>query len=126
LFFAVTLQDALKGVLKKALVHNGLRRGLHECAKELDRGTARLCILAKDCDNAEYKKLIQALCTEGSVPLILSEKGTELGEWVGLAKLNTDGSVRKVKRTSVAVITDFGEESPELNVVLNYVASEQA
>lgn len=26
----LTIQDALKGVLRRALVHNGLRRGLHE------------------------------------------------------------------------------------------------
>lgn len=97
----------------------------HRCAKELDRGTARLCILASDCDNAEYKKLIQALCTEQNVPLILSDKGTEIAEWVGLAKLNADGTIRKVKRTSVAVVTDFGEESAELNKVLQYVNEQQ-
>lgn len=95
------------------------------CTKELERGNGRLCILASDCDNAEYKKLIQALCTEQGVPLILSDKGVEIAEWVGLAKLNADGTVRKVKRTSVAVVTDFGEESVALNKVLEYVQSQQ-
>lgn len=93
-------------------------------AKALDRGSARLCILSKDCDNAEYKKLVQALCAEGSVPLIMADAGKEIGEWVGLAKLNADGTVRKAVRCSVAVVTDFGEETPALNVVLNYVKSQ--
>lgn len=94
------------------------------CAKALDRGTARLCILAKDCDNAEYTKLVQALCAESGVHLIMADHGTDLGEMVGLAKLNADGTVRKAVRCSVAVVTEFGEESQALSVVLNYVKSQ--
>lgn len=69
---------------------------------------------------------MQALCTEGSVPLIMADKGQEIGEWVGLAKLNADGTVRKAVRCSVAVVTDFGEESSALNVVMNYVNTQNA
>lgn len=91
------------------------------CAKALDRGAARLCILADDCDNQEYKSLVQALCSENNVHVIMADAGTDLAEWVGLAKLNADGTVRKVKKCSVAVVTDFGEESRELSIVLNHV-----
>ena len=117
--------DALKQVLKTSLVHDGLRRGLHECAKALDRGAARLCILAKDCNNDEYTKLVEALCAEGNVHLIKCDEGKELGEWVGLAKLAEDGTVRKAVRCSVAVITDYGSVTPALNTVLEYVKSQQ-
>ena len=95
----------------------------YRCAKALDRGAARLCILAKDCDNDEYTKLVQALCSENSVPLIMADEGKKLGEWVGLAKMAEDLSVRKSVRCSVAVITDFGEETTALNVVLKYAKS---
>lgn len=105
----------------KLTIHLSIR-----CAKSLDRGSAKLCILSKDCDNAEYKKLIQALCAENSVHLIMADHGTEIGEWCGLAKLNADGTVRKAVRCSVAVVTDFGEESAALDVVLKYVKSQNA
>jgi small subunit ribosomal protein S12e len=55
----------------------------------------------------------------------MADAGTELGEWVGLAKLATDGTVRKSVRCSVAVVTDYGEESAALSVVQKYVASQQ-
>jgi small subunit ribosomal protein S12e len=55
----MSVLDALKEVLKKALIHDGLKKGLHECAKALDQRSARLCCLAKDCENEEYKKLIR-------------------------------------------------------------------
>lgn len=93
--------------------------------KALDRGAGRLCILSKDCDNDEFTKLIQALCTEGNVPLIMADEGKKLGEWVGLAKINADGTVRKAVRCSVAVVTEFGESSHALDVVLKYVKANQ-
>mmetsp|Transcript_1830 Transcript_1830/g.6321 ORF Transcript_1830/g.6321 Transcript_1830/m.6321 type:complete len:151 (-) Transcript_1830:58-510(-) len=132
----LTVVDALKEVLKKALIHNGLKRGLHECVKALDRGQGRLCCLAKDCDNEEYSRLVQALVDESNaraaqqgVPpchLVMVDSGTELGEWCGLVKLDAEGELRKAVRCSCAVVTEFGEETPALGVVLNYVRSEEA
>lgn len=43
----------------------------YRCAKALDRGSARLCCLAKDCENPEYTQLVRALCDEGNVHLIM-------------------------------------------------------
>eukprot|EP00594_Rhizosolenia_setigera_P002630 CAMPEP_0178949682 /NCGR_PEP_ID=MMETSP0789-20121207/6201_1 /TAXON_ID=3005 /ORGANISM="Rhizosolenia setigera, Strain CCMP 1694" /LENGTH=145 /DNA_ID=CAMNT_0020630261 /DNA_START=152 /DNA_END=589 /DNA_ORIENTATION=+ len=121
----MSVLDALKEVLKKAMIHGGLKKGLHECAKALDKRSARLCCLAKDCDNEEYKKLIRALCAEGDVNVLMVDSGKELGAWCGLAKLEEDGSVKKAVRTSCAVITEFGEDTRALEVLTDYL-KEQA
>jgi len=121
---------ALKRVLKKALIADGLRRGLHECIKALAKakkgddghlvvgqGGARLCCLAQDCDEKQYVTLVKALCQEKGVPLIEVPEAIALGEWAGLCKLDKEMKPRKVVSTSVVVVTDFGEKSHELDVL---------
>lgn len=80
----MSVQDALKGVLKLALMHDGLARGLRESSKALDRRQAHMCVLNENCEEDAYKKLVAALCSEHKIPLIKVQDGKQLGEWAGL------------------------------------------
>lgn len=84
----MSVLDALKGVLKLALMHDGLARGLREASKALDRRQAHMCVLNESCEEDAYKKLIIALCSEHKIPLIKVPDGKQLGEWAGLCMLN--------------------------------------
>ena len=117
----MTMDRATKELMKKALIHDGLRRGLHECAKALDASKAQLCILASNCEEAGYTKLITALCQEHEVKLLTVEDSKELGEWAGLCKLDAEGNARKVVSCSAVVVTDFGEESAGLDFVMKEI-----
>merc|ERR1712232_618113 len=79
---------ALQIVLKKALIHDGLARGLHEAAKALDRRQAHLCCLATNCSEDAYKKLVEALCLEHNINLIHVPDSKQLGEWAGLCRID--------------------------------------
>ncbi|MRA75736.1 hypothetical protein GH890_30220, partial [Bacillus thuringiensis] len=70
---------ALQEVLKNALIHDGLARGLHECAKALDKRQAHLCVLANNCDEPMYVKLVEALCAEHGINLIKVDDNKKLG-----------------------------------------------
>lgn len=82
----MSVLDALKGVLKLALMHDGLARGLREASKSLDRRQAHMCVLNEACEEEAYKKLVIALCNEHKIPLIKVPDGKQLGEWAGLCK----------------------------------------
>lgn len=63
-----------------------------------------LCILAENCDEPMYKKLVQALCNEHQIPLIKVDNNKKLGEWAGLCKIDNAGKARKVVGCSCVVI----------------------
>ena len=54
------VNTALQEVLKTALIHDGLARGIHEAAEGLDKRQAHLCALASNCDEPVYVKLVEA------------------------------------------------------------------
>lgn len=95
---AMTIEEALQEVLKKSLIHDGLARGLRECAKALDRRQAHLCVLVETCNEAEYIKLIEALCNEHKIDLLKVSDPKTLGTWV--EKWMEEGSKRRENRGS--------------------------
>lgn len=64
------INEALRSVLKAAIVADGLVRGLREAAKALDKRKAHLCILATNCQEPLYIKLVEALCSEHNISLL--------------------------------------------------------
>ncbi|GAA97787.1 uncharacterized protein L969DRAFT_91314 [Mixia osmundae IAM 14324] len=107
----MTVEEALQEVLKKALIHDGLARGLREAAKALDKRQAHLCVLNEGCTESAYIKLVEALCAEHKINLIKVADSKLLGEWCGLCKIDREGNARKVVACSCAVVTNYGEES---------------
>lgn len=58
----------------------------HPC-RAIEKGQAQLCILAEDCNQPDYKKLIEALCAEHNVNLIAVPENKQLGQWCGVSTL---------------------------------------
>ncbi|KAG8757088.1 40S ribosomal protein S12 [Serendipita sp. 396] len=116
----MSVEEALQQVLKISLQHDGLARGLRECAKALDKRQAHLCVLVETNTEAEYIKLIEALCAEHKISLIKVGDAKQLGTWAGLCKIDKDGNPRKVVGCSCVVVKDYGTDSEGMNVLLNY------
>merc|ERR1712010_28745 len=117
------IYEALQEVLKTALIHDGLARGVKEATKALDRRQAHLCILANSVDEPLYSELIEALCAEHGISLLKVDEAKKLSEWSGLCKLDKDGKARKVNACGVVVVRDYGKESQALDVVKEYLKS---
>ena len=115
------VMTALKEVLKKALIHDGVARGLSESVKTLDRKQAHLCVLSSSVTEPAYTRLVEALCAEHNINLIKVPDSKLLGEWLGLCKLDKEAKPRKVVGCSCCVIKDFGEESESLNFLMEYL-----
>merc|ERR1711879_203346 len=119
------INSALQEVLKQSLIADGLARGVRETQKALDKRQALLCILAENCDEPQYKKLISALCMEHGIPLIKVDSNMKLGEWAGLCKIDREGKARKVVKCPSCVIRDWGKECPANDVLQEYLKSQR-
>ncbi|CAE5964750.1 unnamed protein product [Arabidopsis lyrata] len=117
------LMTALELTLRKSLAHGGVTKGLHESAKLIEKRVAQLCVLAEDCNQPDYVKLVKALCADHSINLLTVPSAKTLGEWAGLCKIDSEGNARKVVGCSCVVIKDYGEETTALNIVKKHLES---
>ncbi|RAL44930.1 hypothetical protein DM860_003689 [Cuscuta australis] len=113
------LMTALRLVLKKSKAHGGLLRGIRQSSKAITKNKAQLCVLAEDCDQPDYVKLVKALCADNSVKLITVPSAKTLGEWCGLCKIDSEGKARKVVGASCVVVEDYGVEHEGLDIIKN-------
>ncbi|KAK2092549.1 40S ribosomal protein S12, partial [Saguinus oedipus] len=81
----------LQEVLETALIHDGLVCGIRKAAKAFDKHQTHLCVLASNCDEPIYVRLVEALCGEHQINLIKVDDNKKLGEWVGLCKTDREG-----------------------------------
>merc|ERR1711971_547804 len=78
----LTSETALKRVLKNALCHDGLARGIRECARMLDKRRVHLCVLAKNCTEPAYSS--SSRLSALSMPSTSSRSMTTLSSASGL------------------------------------------
>eukprot|EP00745_Piridium_sociabile_P045776 TRINITY_DN99784_c0_g1_i1.p1 TRINITY_DN99784_c0_g1~~TRINITY_DN99784_c0_g1_i1.p1 ORF type:complete len:145 (+),score=39.44 TRINITY_DN99784_c0_g1_i1:113-547(+) len=109
------LDQAIKKVIKMAMINDGLAKGLNEVAlaieqKEGGKG-AKVVFLAESVDEQGIKSLVEGLCKEKSVPIVNVPTRKTLGEWCGLCKLDKDGLPRKVVGASCVAVKNYGEET---------------
>nr|pir hypothetical protein F54E7.2 - Caenorhabditis elegans [Caenorhabditis elegans] len=116
-------EGALRAVLRAAHHADGLAKGLHETCKALDKREAHFCVLAENCDEPQYVKLVETLCAEHQIPLIKVADKKIIGEYCGLCKYDKEGKARKVVGCSSAVVTNWGNEEQGRAILTDYFAS---
>ena len=82
---------------------------LREVAKALDSRTAKLCCLAKDCDNAEYSNLVRRSATRAACRWSWSTRASSSGNGRASARINEEGEATSVELA--ACVTEFGEDT---------------
>ncbi|MCC5994066.1 MAG: 50S ribosomal protein L7Ae [Candidatus Aenigmarchaeota archaeon] len=108
-----TTQKAKEEALKKEgkkLEEKMIRRGTNEVTKAVDRGKAKLVVIAMDVEPEEVVMHLPPLCEEKGVPYTYVPSKLELGKASGI----------EVQAAAVAII-DAGEHSKLLEEVVKEV-----
>lgn len=117
------LDNALQKVCKAAFCEDNLARGINESARAIEdeyEGGAKavLCLLADNCEDANYKKLVGALCKTYSIPLQTVDDKKKLAIYSGLCRYDENNEPKKIRKCSTLVIKRWPKtEEAACNVV---------
>lgn len=70
--------------VEKARKSGKIKKGTNEATKAVERGTAKLVVIAKDINPQEIIMHFPALCQEKDIPLVVVPSKEELGAAAGL------------------------------------------
>ncbi len=97
-------------LLQVANTTGKVRRGVNETTKAIERGKAKLVIIAEDVNPEEIVMHLPPLCEEKGIPYTYVPSKEELGKNAGL----------QVASSSVAIINE-GEGTKLLNEIINKI-----
>lgn len=102
----------LKRVIQTANANALLAKGIHEVAKSLEskENKPKFVVLAKNCNDDNYRKVVTALAKQNKIPLLTVDEGEVLGEWLGICKYDKQKNVRKKRKCSSLAIKDYPVE----------------
>src|SRR3990172_6796346 len=78
------LSDKALQILNEVRVQGKLRKGTNEATKSVERGEAKLVVIAADVNPPEIIMHFPALCDEKSIPYVYVQTKAELGAAAGL------------------------------------------
>lgn len=79
------IQDKALEVVEIAKTTGKIKKGVNEATKAVERGVAKLVLVAKDVNPAEITMHLAPLCDEKNIPLVEVSSKEELGTAAGLA-----------------------------------------
>lgn len=103
--------DALKRIIQACRKDSLIAKGLHEVCKACHTSDQKLkakyIILASNCHDHSYLKLVKHLAKKYEIPLLRIKFGETLGEYLGLCKYDKNKNIRKRTKCSSVAIRDF-------------------
>jgi large subunit ribosomal protein L7Ae len=100
--------EAVYQALREARQTGRIRKGTNETTKAVERGEARLVVIAEDVEPPEVVAHLPILCDERGIPYIYVPSKSQLGSAVGIDVA-----------TASACITDPGEARDLLEQILS-------
>lgn len=101
-----TLREEQLSLVGKAAKKGKLRIGVNEVTKAVERGTAKLVVIAEDVSPAEIVMHLPLICREKNIPFSYAKARQELGKRAGISK----------SAAAIAVV-DSGEAKKELAAI---------
>ncbi|MBU1196909.1 50S ribosomal protein L7Ae [Candidatus Micrarchaeota archaeon] len=80
----VDIQKKALAIVEAARAGGNIRKGTNECTKAIERGEAKLVVIAEDVDPPEIVMHLPELCAEKRIPFIFVKEKTEVGKAAGL------------------------------------------
>ncbi len=96
-------------VIESAKAANGVRKGTNEATKAIERGEAKLVVIAEDVDPEEIVMHLPAICTERAIPFLFVASKKDLGVAAGL-KVGTAAVAITNAGTSEAALKDLASK----------------
>ncbi|MBS3166835.1 50S ribosomal protein L7Ae [Candidatus Woesearchaeota archaeon] len=103
-----TAEKALEAI-ELARTTGKLKKGGNEVTKAVERGTAKLVVIASDTNPIEIVMHLPALCAEKKIPIVEVSKKEELGTAAGLPVSTTAVAITE-EGNSKELISEISED----------------